>query len=126
MANLVASTAICKCAFGAAPAPLTVPPAAKVTACGLPAAGIMDNKLPTFGMCSNPANPAVASATAAALGVLTPQPCSPVLAAPWAPGSLTVLIGGKPALNSTCTLMCGYPGGIITITAPMAPTVTVP
>ncbi len=126
MANQVASTAICKCAFGAAPVPLTVPPAAKVLACGLPAATIMDNKLPPFGMCSNPANPAVQAATAAALGVFTPAPCTPVLAAPWAPGSPTVLIAGKPALNSTCTLMCGYPGGVITITTPMANTVMVP
>lgn len=126
MANQVASTAICKCAFGAAPAPLTVPPAAKVTACGLPAACITDNKVPTFGMCSNPSNPAVASATAAAAGVLTPQPCTPAIAAPWAPGSPTVMIAGQPALNASCTLMCSYPGGVITITTPMANTVMVP
>ena len=125
MAIQTASTAMCQCAFGAAPAPLVVPPAAKVLACGLPAATIFDNKFPTFGMCSCPANPAVAAATAAAFGVLTPAPCAPVLTAPWAPGSPTVLIGGKPALNHNSKLMCAY-GGVISILSPMANTVLVP
>ena len=84
----------------------------------------MDNKLPPFGMCSSLANPAVSAATAAAGGVLTPQPCSPVLTAPWMPGSLTVQIGGKSALNNTSKLMCAY--GSISITNPMVSTVQVP
>ena len=37
MANQVVNTAICNCTFGAAPGTLNVPPAACVTACGLPA-----------------------------------------------------------------------------------------
>ncbi|MDR1268431.1 MAG: DUF4280 domain-containing protein, partial [Planctomycetaceae bacterium] len=60
-------------------------------------ATILDNKpivnLATFGVCSSLANPMVAVATAAALGVLTPMPCIPATVAPWAPGSPTVLIG---------------------------------
>lgn len=120
MANLTKCNAMCQCSFGVAPTPLVVPPAAKVMACGMPAACIMDNKPIPFGMCTSPSNPAVA----AALGA--PMPCTPVVPAPWAPGSPTVMIGGKPALNSTSTLMCAY-GGVITILAPTtALTVMVP
>ena len=125
MAMQTASTAVCQCSFGAAPSTLTVPPACRVMACGLPAATVMDNKLPPFGMCSSLANPAVSAATAAAAGVLTPQPCSPVLTAPWMPGSLTVQIGGKSALNNTSKLMCAYGGGI-QVVSPMATTVVIP
>ena len=63
-----------------------------------PAANINDhipmvNILP-FGMCQSLANPMVAAATAAALGVLTPMPCIPVTPAPWVPGSPTDLVAG--------------------------------
>lgn len=125
MAMQTANTAICQCSFGAAPANLPVAPACRVTACGLPAATVMDNKLPPFGMCSSLANPAVSAATAAAGGVLTPQPCTPVTTAPWMPGSLTVQIGGKSALNNTSKLMCAY-GGVIQVVSPMATTVVIP
>ena len=116
----VCGGAMLQCSFGAAPSTLNVLPAARVMA-GMPLASIMDyvpmvNVMP-FGMCSCPANPTVASATAAALGVLTPMPCIPMLTAPWTPGSPTVLVGGKPALNNTCKLMCAY-GGVIQITNP--------
>ncbi len=125
MAMQTANTAVCQCSFGAAPASLPVTPACRVMACGLPAATVMDNKLPPFGMCSSLANPAVSAATAAAGGVLTPQPCSPVLTAPWMPGSLTVQIGGKSALNNTSKLLCAY-GGVIQVVSPMATTVVIP
>ena len=95
----------------------------------MPAATIMDNvpmkNIMPFGMCSSPANPAVASATAAALGVLTPQPCVPATVAPWTPGSPTVLIGSIPALNDYSVLMCNW-GGVITITNPGQTTVFIP
>jgi len=84
-----------------------------------PAATIMDNipmkNILPFGRCNSPSNPQVAAATAAAMGVLTPQPCIPVVPAPWAPGSPTVMIGNKPALNNTCMCNCTW-GGVITIT----------
>jgi uncharacterized Zn-binding protein involved in type VI secretion len=114
------------CSFGAAPATLIVTSQQTALVCGQPAATIMDKVFPTFGMCSNPANPAVASATAAALGVLTPMPCIPNAPAPWVPGCPTVLIGGKPALNNNSKLMCAYPGGIIQIQMPIALTVMIP
>ena len=91
----------------------------------MPQGTIMDNKLPTFGMCSNPANPAVAAATAAAMGVLTPMPCVPVTVAPWVPGAPTVLVCGKPLLNNSSKLMCSY-GGVIQVTLTPALTVQTP
>src|SRR5471032_919718 len=116
------------CSFGVAPAPLAVLPVNR-TMTGAPAATIMDHapmvNVPTFGMCSSPANPMVAAATAAALGVMTQMPCIPATAAPWAPGSPTVLIGGMPALNNSSKLMCSY-GGVIQISFPGQVTVMVP
>ena len=67
----------------------------------------------------------VASATSAALGVLTPMPCVPATAAPWALGAPTVLIGNMPALDSTSTLMCNW-GGVIQISNPGQTTVQIP
>ena len=114
MANPVVNTSLCACSFGVAPAVLSVSSQQTVKICGMPAATIMDNKFPTFGMCSSLLNPTVASATSAALGVLTPMPCQPALVAPWAPGVPTVMVCGKPLLNNSCKLMCAY-GGIIQV-----------
>jgi hypothetical protein len=126
MPEQVTSGAMLACSFGAAPSALTVLPANRVEAGGTPAANIMDhaplvNVMP-FGMCSSPANPVVAAATTAALGVLTPMPCVPATAAPWAPGVPITLIGGMPALDTTCKLMCNW-GGVIQVTAPAQVTV---
>jgi hypothetical protein len=121
--------AMLQCSFGAAPSSLIVLPQNKTMAGGPPAANIMDNKLMVnvlpFGMCSSPSNPTVAAATAAALGVLTPMPCVPVLPAPWVPGAPTVLIGGMPALDNTSKLMCAW-AGVIQIVNPGQMTVMVP
>ena len=57
-------------------------------------------------------NTSQAAATTAALGVLTPMPCLPMTTAPWMPGSPTVLIGGKPALNDSSQLLCSWAGAI--------------
>lgn len=125
MANPMVQTAVCTCSFGVAPAPLMVASQQTVMMCNMPAGTIMDNKFPTFGMCSNPANPTVAAATAAALGVLTPMPCVPLTVAPWVPGAPTVLVCGKPLLNNMSKLICGY-GGIIQPTVTPALTVKTP
>jgi hypothetical protein len=110
-----------QCSFGIAPSSLVVLPTNKVMTSYMPAANIMDNKpmvniLP-FGMCTSPANPTVASATAAALGVLTPMPCIPATATPWVIGAPTVLLANMPALNDTSTLICSY-GGVISVIVP--------
>ena len=120
--------AMMQCSFGVAPSSLVVLPAHQVLT-GTPAATIMDNipmaNVPPFGMCSSISNPTVASATAAALGVLTPMPCVPVLPAPWVVGAPTVLIGKFPALNDSAKLMCAW-GGVIQFVAPGQFTVQVP
>ena len=128
MSFCVCGGAMLTCSFGMAPSVLNVLPVARVVS-NTPLATIMDNvplvNVMPFGMCQSPANPAVAAATAAAMGVLTPMPCIPVIPGPWIPGSPTVLIGGKPALNNTCKLMCAY-GGVIQITNPATTNIQVP
>jgi len=128
MAIQVCMGAMMACSFGAAPSSLIVLPTNR-TLTGTPAATIMDFapivNIPPFGMCSSIANPVVATATAAALGVLTPMPCVPATVAPWAPGAATVLIGNMPALDSTAKLLCTW-GGVIQITSPGQTTVMVP
>ncbi|EDT41160.1 DUF4280 domain-containing protein [Burkholderia ambifaria] len=118
MSQQVVLGAMLNCTFGAAPATLVVEPVARVMVEGRPAATVMDSKpllnIPTFAMCSSPANPTVAAATAAAMGVLTPMPCVPAIAAPWVPGAPTVLIGGQPALNNMSKCVCNW-GGVISV-----------
>src|SRR5271154_5172218 len=125
----VTTGAMLQCSFGAAPSTLQVLPAARVMAGGVPAATIMDHipiaNVPPFGMCSAPTNPTVATATTAALGVLTPMPCIPATPSPWLPGAATVLTGGMPALDNTCKLMCLW-AGVIQIVSPGQTTVLVP
>ncbi|HEV7893156.1 MAG TPA: DUF4280 domain-containing protein [Pyrinomonadaceae bacterium] len=120
MAIQVCMGATLQCSFGAAPSSLVVLPANRVLT-GPPAATIMDNaplvNIMPFGVCSSLANPTVAAATSAALGVLTPMPCVPVTPAPWIVGAPTVLIGNMPALNNSSKLMCTW-GGVIQVVVP--------
>jgi hypothetical protein len=117
-----------QCSFGAAPSTLVVLPAKRVLT-QTPSATIMEHvpivNVPPFGLCSSLANPTVAAATAAALGVLTPMPCVPATSAPWVTGAPTVLIGDVPALNNSSKLMCNW-GGVIQITFAGQATVQVP
>jgi uncharacterized Zn-binding protein involved in type VI secretion len=115
----VVGTAMTMCSFGLAPCSL-IPSPGTVMIEGKPAATIMDDKppnLPTFGMCTSPSNPTVAAATAAALGVLTPMPCTPVIPGPWTPPAAQTLIGGKPALAAGAQCVCSW-GGVIQIAFP--------
>ena len=116
------------CSFGVAPASLVITQPT-VMASKLPAANIMDyipiTNIPPFGMCSSIANPTVASATAAASGVLTPMPCVPNVVAPWAPGSPTVMVRKMPALNNSSKAACLW-GGVISISYAGQATVNVP
>ncbi len=125
----VVNGAMLMCSFGAAPGTLMVMPTGKVMAGKQPAATIMDNKpmanIMPFGVCMSIANPTVASATAAALGVLTPMPCIPNTAAPWVVGAPTAMIGNMPALNESSMLMCNW-AGVIKVTVPGQFTTMIP
>ena len=120
MPQQVCTGAMMMCTFGAAPSTFNATPRPVMTS-NMVAGVITDNipmmNVPPFGVCMSLANPTVAAATAAALGVLTPMPCLPVLPAPWVPGAPTVLITNIPALDNTCKLMCAW-AGVISISFP--------
>lgn len=120
--------AMMKCSFGLTPSSL-IPTPKPVMTSGMVAANILDFapivNVPPFGMCSSPANPAVAAATTAAAGVLTPMPCVPVPVGPWKPGATNVILCGAPALDNTSTLNCAW-GGVITFVSPGQATHLIP
>jgi hypothetical protein len=120
MPKQVCTGAQLQCSFGMAPSVFNATPRPVLTS-QMPAGTIMDHvpmmNIMPFGMCTSLANPTVASATAAALGVLTPMPCIPVTTAPWVPGVPNVLITNQPALDNNCKLMCNW-AGVISVLAP--------
>ncbi len=121
MAIHVCNGATLMCSFGIAPSSLVVLPVNRTNTSNQPAANIMDHiplvNIMPFGMCMSLANPSVAAATTAALGVLTPMPCIPVTPSPWAPGAPTVMLGNQPTLDNTSKLTCTW-AGIISVTVP--------
>ena len=122
-------TAQLTCMMGMAPSVLYVLPINRTLVSSQVAANIMDHipmvNITPFGMCMSPANPVVAAATAAALGVLTPMPCIPATSSPWMPGAPTVLLGQQPMLDSTSTCMCMW-AGMISIVFPGQTQTTIP
>jgi hypothetical protein len=125
----VVSGAVLMCPFGLAPSTLNALPTSAALMESRPPATIMDHQpflnIMPFGLCTSLANPITAAQTTAALGVLTPGTCTPVIPAPWMPGSPTVLIANKPALTQTSKCFCIY-GGAITVAVPGATTEQVP
>ena len=120
MGQFVCAGAMLQCTFGMAPGSFMVIDPMRPMVQNKPMANIMDNKpmvnIMPFGMCQSMANPTVASATEAAMGVLTPMPCIPVIAAPWAPPG-QVKVANLPALINNAKCMCNW-GGQISITMP--------
>lgn len=116
MAKLVVNGAKLKCSEGLSPSTLTVLPSSGAKADELPAATVMDYKpmvnIAPFGMCKAQANPQVAAATAAAQGTLTPQPCMPVITAPWSPGASIVTIDEQKALTDGSKCNCAWTGSV--------------
>ena len=104
---------MCMCTFGLAPSVLNV---IKTELSTMPGGNMSDMapflNIPPFGMCTTPSNPAVAAATAAALGVPTPAPCIPAIPAPWIPGPTKTMIVKMPSINLMSSLTCAF-GGMI-------------
>jgi hypothetical protein len=127
MALQVCNGAMLKCSMGMAPSTFVVTPEHRVMTSSQPAANIMDHipmkNIMPFGACRSPANPQVAAATAAAMGVLTPMPC--ITTTPWIAGAPTVLLDGMPALNNTSKLMCMW-AGVIEVVNPGQQTHLIP
>jgi Domain of unknown function (DUF4280) len=109
------------CSFGVSPAPLMVPPT-KRTLIGKQPVAVISDMLPlanvgSFGMCNSLANPQVAAATSAALGVLTPMPCVPSPAGPWTGAAPSPTVGSLPIVQNNCMLTCAW-GGVIQVISP--------
>lgn len=122
MGMMVVTGAGCQCSFGTIPCTLQVTSQLTCMADGLPAATVQDMQpginLSGFGMCTSLVNPAVAAATAAAFGVLTPQPCTMAPAGPWSASNPKVLAGGIPCLGSDAALICALGAGNIRVVLP--------
>lgn len=122
MAYLMTTGCPLECSFGLTPSAMIALPLPGVpTVNGLPVATILDieiENVPPFGLCSSPANPEVIAATAAAMGVLTPMPCVPVIVDPWEPPSELVSYDGLPLATVESKCLCAW-GGEIAVDAPM-------
>lgn len=123
MPLVVVADALLVCSFGTTPSTLGVLPSGPNVrqAGGKLVATIMDVRpqvnIRPFGLCSSLSNPQVAAATAAANGVLTPQPCIPVTSAPWAPGAARMTHGGLNVLTDVSRCACAWGGQISVQTA---------
>lgn len=113
----VTEGATLRCSLGASPSSLAVPPDRTLRLDGKRLALVTDHGAQSvlpFGMCRAPTNPQVAAATAAASGVLTPQPCVPAVDAPWTPGAVSARGGSGAVLHEGCSAMCRW-AGVITV-----------
>ena len=122
--SLVVHGSQLRCNHGTTPSTLNVVPGHDTTGDAL-SASTVDDYIPLlniqpFGMCMTQANPLVAAATAAAQGVLTPQPCIPSISHAWVPGSAIVTINRKRALTADSCCNCQWTG-TIRITDPSGP-----
>ena len=116
MSNVVVEGSSLECPWGEGPKKLAVVPPYEVKADGKQVATVTHivpmADIPSFGQCKSLSNPLVAAATAAASGVLQPQPCVPVIASPWLPGAPTVLLNGMPVLNEPSICLCAWAAGL--------------
>jgi hypothetical protein len=108
--KLVVNGAKLGCSQGTAPSILTVLPAIDADADEQPAGTVVDHvpmvNVAPFGMCKTTANPQVAAAQGA------PQPCVPVLPAPWSPGASVVTVQDLKALSDDSRCDCAWTGSI--------------
>ena len=106
-----------RCSMGASPSSLMVP-ADRALRLGNKRLALVTDHGPAcvlpFGMCRSPMNPQVAAATAAANGVLTPQPCVPAVDLPWSPGAVRSRGKAGAVLDESCRAQCRW-GAVISI-----------
>lgn len=116
MSQIVVEGAELRCLFGQNPASLKVVNAGKIKIKGKKAATILDFApgacIGGFGQCQSPLNPAVLAAFGA------PQPCTPLIVAPWTPGSTKTRLLGIPVLVQPARTSCAYAPMGISITDP--------
>ena len=115
MGKIVTNGAMLQCSFGTTPCTLAVSDPTRPQCGNMLVATIQDitpANIPTFGMCQSIANPQVQTATSAAMGTLTPQPCVPAITGPWAPGSAEMKVNGTPVLTNSCKCQCMWQGMI--------------
>ena len=122
MALAVVAGAVLTCPFGTMPGQLMVTSQFRVLAGGRPVATLRDYlgiaSITGFGMCTSLANPQVAAATAAALGVLTPQPCVFQPAGTWVQPGVMPMAGGIPCLCSDSKIVCALGAGMVSVADP--------
>ena len=111
---------ILQCSMGLTPSVFVADPlpGAPMVLGAMPAATIIQtlpNNIPPFGMCKSMANPAVAAATSAAMGTLTPMPCTPLVVAPWMPPATSTLSNMLPVATVSSRCVCAF-GGSISVT----------
>lgn len=110
-----------QCTHGVAPAAFVATPKPAPMVNGALAIATVEqttlNNVATFVMCNSPTNPAVAAATSAAMGVLTPMPCVPVLT-PWTPSPVVPTVTMLPTASALSTCNCMH-GGLIRISLPV-------
>ena len=122
VASPVAAGAQLSCPFGTVAVPLVVPPATRVQMGGVVPSRLPDDlggmNMAGFGLCSSLGNPAVLAATAAAMGVLTPMPCTPVIVTPWLSPVQDVEAGGMMVVKAPASCMCAWGGTVQAQAAP--------
>lgn len=127
--TVVGEISLIQCLFGMMPTPLMVLPDRTITAEFMLMGNITDMipfvNIETFGECVSLANPQVIIATAAAMGVLTPMPCEPIVVDPWISEAVDVFVEIMPAIDTTAVVMCIW-AGAIHIDEPGNATVMVP
>ena len=124
MGLIVVTGATTACTMGMGTGMLNTTNQQSVRIDGKPAATIRDcepnTNITPIGMCTSMSNPAVASATAAALGVLTPQPCTPKPIGAWQTTNAGVHFCNKPCLSQGSNIQCAYGGNISIVSAGQA------
>lgn len=128
MRHLVLHGSTLGCSHGSVTSPLAVLPSRFARSTEGAVATVADHapmqNIAPFGLCNSLANPSVASATAAAQGALTPQPCAPQTPSPWTQPRASVDLDGVDALHTDASCLCQWGGRIEVKSAPPSPSLS--